>query len=396
MRLALLPVALLVVASSSAWPARSQKPGAAPYGAWRHGPPADPAYFPIAVWLQSPANAEKYKAAGINLYIGLWQGPTEEQLAALKRAGMPVICEQNKVGLAHLNDPIIVGWMHGDEPDNAQPITDPATGKQSYGPCIPPARIVEDYERLRRADPTRPILLNLGQGVANDEWIGRGPGASLADYPQYVKGCDVVSFDVYPVAGLDKPNGADYLWYVAKGVDRLVQWTGGRKVVWNCIECTHIGDATKQATPQQVRAEVWMALIHGSRGLIYFVHQFAPNFNEHALLDDPKMLAAVAATNKQIHELAPVLNSPTVQNGARVTTSDPQVPVDIMVKRHGGYTYVFAVAMRNSPTRGTFTVHGLPSHATAEVLGEGRSILLTNGQFSDRFDAYGVHLYKIR
>jgi len=39
-----------------------------------------------------------------------------------------------------------------------------------------------------------------------------------------------------------------------------------------------------------VRAEVWMALIHGSKGLIYFVHQFKP-FNEHALLDDPALLA---------------------------------------------------------------------------------------------------------
>ena len=53
-----------------------------------------------------------------------------------------------------------------------------------------------------------------------------------------------------------------------------------------------------------------MALVHGSRGLIYFVHQFKPKFNEHALLDDPEMLAAVTAVNRQIRELAPVLNSP--------------------------------------------------------------------------------------
>src|SRR5205823_14108252 len=128
--------------------------------------------------------------------------------------------------------------------------------------------------------------LNLGQGVANDQWIGRGSGAKLDDYKTYVQGGDIVSFDVYPVAGLGK-NGADLLWYVPKGVDRLVRWSEGRRIIWNCIECTHIGDATAQATPHQVRAEVWMALIHGSKGLIYFVHQFQPKFNEHALLDDP-------------------------------------------------------------------------------------------------------------
>ena len=41
---------------------------------------ADPDVFPIAVWLQSPARAADYKAIGINLYVGLWRGPTEAQL----------------------------------------------------------------------------------------------------------------------------------------------------------------------------------------------------------------------------------------------------------------------------------------------------------------------------
>ena len=29
----------------------------------------DPTYFPIAVWLQSPENADKYQDIGINLYV---------------------------------------------------------------------------------------------------------------------------------------------------------------------------------------------------------------------------------------------------------------------------------------------------------------------------------------
>ena len=156
---------------------------------------------------------------------------------------------------------------------------------------------------------------------------GRGPGASLDDYPAYVRGADIVSFDVYPVAGLDHPDGAELLWYVAKALDRLAKWTGRRQRIWNCIECTHINDSKAKATPHQVRAEVWMSLVHGSRGLIYFVHQFQPGFNEHALLDDPEMLAAVTAINGQIRELAPVLNGPdvpgvaSVESGYRLTHS---------------------------------------------------------------------------
>jgi hypothetical protein len=65
--------------------------------------------FPLAVWLQQPVHAQKYKTLGINLYVGLWKGPTANQLATLKQAGMPVICEQNELGLSDRNRDIIIG-----------------------------------------------------------------------------------------------------------------------------------------------------------------------------------------------------------------------------------------------------------------------------------------------
>lgn len=368
--------------------------GLSPYAHWPNGPGRSDRYFPIAVWLQNPANAARYQALGINLYVGLWQGPTEQQLAALKAAKMPVICEQNAVGLAHKDDPIIVGWMHGDEPDNAQPVTDPATGRQTWGSCIPPERIVEDYKRLRERDPSRPILLNLGQGVANDDWVGRGPGAKLSDYETYVKGCDIVSFDVYPVAGLDRPDGAELLWYVPKGIDRLVKWTGGKKPVWNCIECTRIS-SDRKATPEQVRAQVWMALIRGSRGLIYFVHEWKPRFNEHALLDDAPMAAAVAAINRQVVELAPVLYSPSRDTDLSVASEPAEVPVAATLRQHGGWNYLFAVGMRNHPVTARFTIRGLGS-ADIEAIGEGRTVRAEAGGFRDTFTPYQVHLYRWR
>ena len=388
--------AAMLLLASAAVPDGQAAPKAAPAQAGGgQGLLLGQGHFPIGVWLQSTANAAKYQAAGINLYVGLWQGPTEEQLAALKAANMTVICSQNAVGLAHKADPTIAGWMHEDEPDNAQPVKDPVTGKTGYGPCIPPASIIADYARLRAADPTRPVLLNLGEGVANDEWIGRGSGASLSDYGQYVQGCDIASFDVYPIAGLGKPDGENYLWYVPKGVTRLIGWTEGRKPVWTCIECTHIG-SDRKPTPRQVRSEVWMALIHGSRGLIYFVHEFQPKFNEHALLDDAPMLAGVTDINRQVQTLAPVLNSPTIAQAATVHSSSAQTSIDLMVKRQRKTTYLFAAGMRNGAASGAFTVYGLPKTAHAEVMGEGRTITVKSGKFSDAFGPYDVHLYRIR
>jgi hypothetical protein len=352
---------------------------------------SDPNFFPIAVWLQAPANAERYRKAGINTYVGLWKGPTEAQLSALKKAGMYVICDQNEVALRHLDDPTIIAWMHGDEPDNAQSLGE----GRGWGPPISPSRIVEDYQRIRAADPSRPALLNLGQGVAWDDWYGRGVrGNHPEDYPEYLKGCDIASFDIYPAVH-DRKEVAGNLWLVARGVERLVNWTEGRKPVWNCIECTHISNPDRKATPHEVRAEVWMSLIHGSRGLIYFVHQFKPRFIEAALLADPEMLAAVTAINRQINELAPVLNSPAVTNAVKVTSINVAVPIATMVKKHKGATYLFAVAMRDGETHATFKLTGVTGAKPVEVIGENRTLLSQDGSFTDPFAAWTVHLYRL-
>ncbi len=367
------------------------------FAKWKMGPAKSADFFPIAVWLQDPRNAERYKEVGINLYVGLWQGPTDAQLQALAKAGMPVICSQNAVGLAHKGDPIIVGWMHGDEPDNAQDVTDPKTGKKGYGPCLPPARIVADYEKIKTADPTRPVMLNLGQGVANDEWVGRGSGAKLSDYLTYVQGGDVISFDIYPVASYSKKPSENYLWLVPKGVDRLVKWTEGKRIVWNCIECTHVDNPDKKATPAQVKTEVWMSLVHGSTGLIYFVHEFKPKFIEAGLFADAEMAKAVGEVNKQIHDLAGVLNSPSLPPGDAVAESSPaDAPVDVMAKKHDGAIYLFAVAMRNAEAKCKFRIKGATPGAKVEVLGESRTIPLKSGAFEDAFAPYAVHLYRIR
>ena len=362
-----------------------------PYVKWENGPLHSADFFPIAVWLQNPAKASRYRRAGFNTFVGLWRGPTQSQLAQLKSAGMKVICSQNELALKNIDDPTIIGWMHGDEPDNAQYL-----GKgNGYGPPIKPKKIIDGYHKIRSADPTRPVLLNLSQGVAWDGWYGRGVRTNHPeDYLQYVKGCDIASFDIYPVVH-SKPQVAGNLWYVARGVERLKKWTDGKQVVWNCIECTQINNKKTKATPRQVKCEVWMSLIHGSMGLIYFVHEWQPKFNESAILSDPRMLSAITEINKQINALAPVLNSPTIDGDVTVSSDNKDVPVAVMAKKYKGARYLFAVGMRDGKAKATFTAGALKGRQTIEVLGENRTILSKDGVFSDIFEAWDVHLYRI-
>jgi len=358
---------------------------------FKNGPPADPNFFPLIVWLQDPKMASKYKAIGINTYMGLWKGPKPGDIEALKSAGMFVICNQNEVGLKHKDDKTIIAWMHDDEPDNAQPIPG---RKGEYGPCVKPSKLIDDYNRMKREDPTRPIIVNFGQGVANDEWKGRGSGASLNDYREYCKGADIVSFDVYPVVGIRKNDGENYLWWQAKGLDRLRDWAGEDKPRFNCIECTHIG-SNKKPKPEHVRAEVWMSIIHGSRGIIYFCHEWYPKFNEHALLDDSEMASTVAKINSQITSLASVINGPDLKGVVNVSSLKPDIPIDIMVKKTKEEIYIFAVTMRNGTTKAKFQINDMKSDRKVQVVGEDRTIDMKSGEFEDEFKIWEVHIYKI-
>ena len=123
------------------------------------------------------------------------------------------------------------------------------------------------------------------------------------------------------------------MWYIANGIDCLWSWSDDAKPVWNVIETTRI-KSQRGPTPSQVEAEVWMSLIHGSRGIVYFAHEWEPEFREARLLEDPDMLAAVTRVNEQFTRLAQVLNSGNAVS-VMVTSSTVEIPIDALAKRHG-------------------------------------------------------------
>jgi hypothetical protein len=134
-----------------------------------------------------------------------------------------------------------------------------------------------------------------------------------------------------------------------------------------------------------------MALIHGATGIFYFVHEFEPNFREDAIFRYPDIVEEVTTTNQMIKSLAPVLKSPSIHSTVSVSAT---TPIATMVKVFENTTYVFAVAMQNSPATARITVRD-GQGTRVRVLGENRSVALTHGVFEDQFEGYGVHLYQI-
>ena len=195
----------------------------------------------------------------------------------------------------------------------------------------------------------------------------------------------------------EEPEVKDKLWLPAQGVSNLRGWTNNAKPVWFWVETTHISKSGsgRKPTPSEVKAEIWLALIAGAQGYGYFCHQFYQKEDDQALLDDPAMSAAVKKINAEVAALTPALHTPDVVGMVSATSANGAVPISTAGKAVEGAHYVFAAAERNGTTAATFTLGAGVTATGAEVIGEGRTLEVQGGKFSDQFVNFGVHLYKL-
>jgi hypothetical protein len=243
---------------------------------------------------------------------------------------------------------------------------------------------------MKARDPSRPVMINFGPGVADPPWIGRGTcTGDEAYYDQAIAGADILSFDIYP-AGTDVPRVKGKLEYVAAGVANLVRRASSGQQVWTAIETSAL-DPMRPVRAEEVRSEVWMALIHGARGITYFTHEFAPAFREDAIFRHPDVVAEVTQINRLVKSLAPVLNA---EPSTRTVVASSASRIDTMIRVHGGSLYLFAVEMEGRRADARLAMQNVNS-TEAEVLGENRQATILNGAVVDVFPKYGVHIYRI-
>jgi len=349
----------------------------------------DPKFFPIGVWLQ-PAGGNvtaDYKAMGVNVYFGgesSYPSPKGKTwLDALQKEGMYGIISYSPEAVAEKlhEHPAMIGWHIDDEPDQSK------DGKPSVGYD----QIAATLAKVRAASPARPLWMNLTCAVADERWIGRGLPEEM--YPKYCALADVLSYDLYPCNSLGA-DGPERFHLVAKGMDRLRKWTDGRKPRWFVLEINRFTKAEEQdsrsPTPEEVQTQMWMALVHGARGLVFFCHSWYQKADFRRI--EPDMVTALTKYDGEIQSLARVLNAPDVA-GAKVVPSLGG-RVDVLVKKVDGATYVMAVNMYRKAEKPAITLPGV-ADGTAEVLFEKRTVPVKGGQIVDDFAPYAVHRYKI-
>jgi hypothetical protein len=376
----------------------------------RHSPglPTDPAFFPIAVWFESvtqSGDVEKDQAAGLNTYVQLTDN---SELSLIRDAGMYALASPDLGTSAAM-----VGYMVSDEVDMR---FGPGWGAVQPGGEDPKCATIDEdcgysmQQNLLDALPrdNRLRYSNYGKGVTFWE--------SSADARVFVNRFqDVVSADNYWFTDPNICSASEGGRLVGDGdhdlttsqcrraanygatVDRLRSLVrpARSKPVWAFVELGHPFTESDAPTirPAEVRAAVWSSLIHGARGIIYFNHSFGGDCpTQHALRERcyADVRAEVTATNRQVTQLAPVLNAPTAVDAVRVKGA-----ADAMVKWSGDTYYVFAGSRADRDQHVTFTLP-CTGDATATVLGENRTVPVQGGRFGDEFaDANAVHLYRI-
>jgi hypothetical protein len=339
-------------------------------------------FLPIMQWLQCPGNIAAQKALGINTFVG-------DGCSGQPAAFLDTCATQGVYGVMDPGDTSVkshaalLGWIFGDEPD-------------LQGNQVEPATLLAQYNTLKGTDPNHIAFMTLTSGFYSEDSPPAWMNNDRSRYPNYCKATDAVGFDIYPVYGWCRP---DWLYKVGGAQTELAAMAAG-KVTYQWIEAVKTSgqwcDLTARGAddgpfPEEIRNEVWQALVHGATAIGYFTHSWeCPGYSQFCLSTAQE--TELTRTNGQLTKLTgPLLAGP--HYGGVTIAAEAGTEVSGMAKDFGGKVYVFVVSTSRATSQATITVPGVAAGATADVYDESRTVTLSAGKISDSFGPLGVHIY---
>ena len=215
---------------------------------------------------------------------------------------------------AYRNHPAILAWYLNDE--------------------LPPElvpKLTDYYERVKSNDPGHPCLIVLCQPQ---------------DFRHFPDTTDIMGFDNYPVPGA--------LESVPNCVDMAIEASGGREPVWAVLQAfawyqyrSSNKDRGHQPTKEELesgraptfeeeRCMTWLALAHGSKGIIYYCY-----YDLRVLPQYQEMWAWMKKIGQEVKDFTPVLLSSNDLGPVCFIPDD--LPIHTKLKEHEGNLYLIAV-----------------------------------------------------
>ena len=302
-------------------------------------------FFPRLVWRQCPSSYPDSIAAGINVFLGTSCTTPASQLSALGGRAFSAVDVQDH----GLSGPGLIGWHLPDEGDES-------VGSAAGQPNV--------------HDSGKVTFLTLTDHFAP---YMAPPHAGRGIYPGWMSRADVIGFDTYPIEGRCRFDLIPWVYNLQKTLVQMV----GSKPTFQWIEAGPMEKCFKvDPTTASVRAETWLAIAAGARGIGYFPDVWAPPIRD-----------TITSIDHDIVALAPaLLDTP----GTGVV--GPSSTIRVGIRRHNGAIYVIAVNTSTKPVSGRLMVPALGDRALT-VFGENRTITSQLSQLVDNFDGLGVHIY---
>ena len=358
--------AILAVAAVSASPAMS-----APY--------ARPNFI-IGVWLQPAYKLPDWAARGVNTAFGYETlGGTNSNAywsSAAAAAGLSYIRTPGASLSADAADPRLLAFLQSDEPDINN---------------TPSSTLASNYALWRQGAPNVPVVLNVSGG---NVLLQLTPQATYIDY---FHSADWASNDFYPIAGWGRP---DWLTWVGTAVDTLRSWTNGKPQLAFVEASADISPNRSMnsgvVSPGEFRSMVWLEVIHGVRGIVYFPQGFNGGFKYDSTPAD--IVAEMTTVNARLTSIGATLALAANPRSFPVTVVAP-LQVGWRSTSTGQTVIVLnptAQAINGAAVRfGSAFISPVRNGAVSTVLWEGRTVTVAAGAITDNFAPYTAHVYDI-
>jgi len=326
-------------------------------------------FFPVLVYWQCGDSARAAAGAGADFFV------QQPYTACFPLQPNNFASEPLPSGVRALSDDYgsagDAGWYLPDEPD--------ATLEGAAGlPQLPPA---SQTGRLR--------VVNLSEHF----YSGQAPirdGYNRAEYRHLASFGDLVGFDLYPIVKfcgrislLDVYRAQRELRTLYAPGQPTFQWIETGAMTGEC--------PTVEVTPAIARAEAWLAVAGGANGIGWFTSGWDATTGWDRWAVSDAMQQQIAATDAQLHQLAPVLTTPP---GDIVLPWNGTVAAS--TRAYDGQLWVIAVNGAATPTTVPMRIDALGGR-TLTVLGENRVLKPAKKVYvRDTFAPYAVHIYVSR
>ncbi len=257
------------------------------------------------------------------------------------------------------------------------------------------ANLSNGYYFIKQEDTNHPVVQT------------HAPRGTVADLQPYNAATDVLALDIYPVAvppPSNPPITNTALSQVGDWTKVLSQVAGGQKQFWLIEQIAFSGTTPPNKTLvfptfQQSRYMAYQAIINGARGLMFFGGNIAATLNAQ---DAPYgwNWTFWSTTLKQVvlelGDKGSLTNALVVPDSTLPVVMSGTTSPDIEYCVREAPPYIFLLASKREGANASVTFSGLSGWITSgDVLYEsGRTVVVTNGQFTDVFAPYDVHVYR--